>query len=60
MQDGFVYFDNETRPRIVYTPYIYSSIVECSKHYTIFTRGSVKVIEKEVKRNVKKRRHNSF
>ena len=60
MQDGFVSFDNETRPRIVYTPYIYSSIVECSKHYTIFTRGSVKVIEKEVKRNVKKRRHNSF
>ncbi len=58
MEDGFIYFENEKRPRYVYTPYVYSSIVDCSKHYTIFTRGTVKIIDKEVLKNVAKRRHN--
>lgn len=54
----FIQFEGESRPRICYTPYVYSSIVDCSKHYTIFTRGTVKIIEKEVLKNVTKRRHN--
>lgn len=54
----FIQFEGESRPRICYTPYVYSSIVDCSKHYTIFTRGTVKIIEKEVSKNVTKRRHN--
>mgnify|MGYP007012479005 CR=1 FL=1 len=61
MQDGFIYFDNESRPRMVYTPYVYSSIVDCSKHYMIFKKGEARtVLKKEVEKNVKKRRHNSI
>lgn len=57
----FIQFEGENRPRIVYTPYVYSSIVDCSKHYTIFTRGLVKVVEKEEVINGKsKKRRNSI
>ena len=56
-------FDGEEKPklRVVYEPYIYSSIIECSKHYMIFKKGEAKtILKKEVNKNVKKRRHNSF
>lgn len=55
----FIQFEGESRPRVCYTPYVYSSIVNCSKHYTIFKRGEVQIIlKKEVKNNAKIRRHN--
>ena len=54
----FIQFEGESRPRVCYTPYVYSSIVDCSKHYTIFTKEKIKIVEKEVPKNVAKRRHN--
>ena len=54
----FIQFEGEARPRICYTPYVYSSIIECSRHFVIFKRGKIKLIKKEVNNNVKRRRYN--
>lgn len=54
----FIQFEGEARPRICYTPYVYSSIIECSRHFVIFKRGEIKLIKKEVNNNVKRRRYN--
>lgn len=44
----FVNVEGESRPRIMYEPFVYSNIVDCSNHFTIFCpNGEIKVIKKK-------------
>lgn len=44
----FINIEGEKGPHIIYKPFIYSNIVECSNHFTIFCpNGEVKVIKKK-------------
>lgn len=39
--------EGESRPYVMYKPFVYSNIVDCSNHFTIFCpNGEVKVIKK--------------
>lgn len=40
----FINIEGEPGPHIVYNPYIYSTIIECSNHFTIFRpNGEVEI-----------------
>lgn len=44
----FINIEGEKGPHIIYKPFIYSNIVECFNHFTIFCpNGEVKVINKK-------------
>lgn len=45
----FIYISGEERPKVIYEPYIYATMYECSKHYIIFSRRKVKMIKKKGK-----------
>lgn len=44
----FINIEGEIGPRIIYEPFVYSNIVECSNHFTIFCPNSeIKIINKD-------------
>lgn len=48
----FINIEGEKGPHIIYKPFIYSNIVECSNHFTIFCpNGEIKVIKKKKEGN---------
>jgi hypothetical protein len=54
MNNKELIFVDDNEPKIFYTPYIYSKIVECSNHCIIFNHDkTVKVIMKDRKGNKK-------
>lgn len=43
----FINIEGESTPHIIYKPYIYNTIIECSNHFTIFCpNGEIKVKRK--------------
>lgn len=46
----FVNVEGESRPMVMYKPFVYSNVVECANHFTIFCpNGEVKLIKKNKK-----------
>ena len=44
----FVNVEGESRPYVMYKPFVYSNVVDCSNHFTIFCpNGEVKVVKKK-------------
>lgn len=44
----FVNVEGERIPYVMYKPFVYSNVVDCSNHFTIFcSNGEVKVIKKK-------------
>lgn len=41
--EEFVHVDGEDEPYILYKPYVYATVIECSNHYAIFNREKQKV-----------------